>query len=67
MYNSASEVVREGLRLLQQRDELRDAKLKALRSEIQEGIDDLEAGRSKDGRKFMDGVRGRLIKTRKNG
>jgi antitoxin ParD1/3/4 len=37
-YTSASEVVREGLRLLQERDEARDAKLAALRADIQEGF-----------------------------
>ena len=46
LYNSASEVLREGLRLLQQRDEMREMKLQALRKEIQKGMDDLEAGRT---------------------
>ncbi len=39
LYNSASEVMREALRLLQERDQLREMRLKALRSEIQKGID----------------------------
>jgi len=38
-YRSASEVVREGLRLLAVRDEADRAKLEALRRMIQEGID----------------------------
>ena len=38
-YRSATEVVREGLRLLAVRDEADRAKLKALRRLIQEGID----------------------------
>ena len=38
LYNSASEVVREGLRLLQQRDELRKMKLEALQKAIEEGV-----------------------------
>tara|TARA_R110001592_G_scaffold362628_1_gene677406 strand:- start:8127 stop:8393 length:267 start_codon:yes stop_codon:yes gene_type:complete len=42
MYNSASEVMREALRLLEERDELRKLKLKALRQDIQQGIDDLD-------------------------
>jgi antitoxin ParD1/3/4 len=42
MYNSASEVMREALRLLEERDELRTLKLKALRQDIQQGIDDLD-------------------------
>ena len=61
MYNSASEVVREGLRLLQQRDEMRETKLAALRAEIQKGIDDLEAGRYRDGEVVMSEIRERLM------
>ena len=64
MYNSASEVVREGLRLLQQRDEIREAKLNALRAEIQKGTDDLEAGRFSDGPKTMAAIRKRLMKAK---
>lgn len=60
MYNSASEVVREGIRLLQQRDELRDAKLNALRNDIQKGIDSLEAGRVYDGPTAMAEFREKL-------
>ena len=38
MYNSASEVVREALRLLEEQDRLRAMKLEALRHEIQAGL-----------------------------
>ena len=62
MYNSASEVVREGLRLLQQRDEMRETKLNSLRAEIQKGIDDLEAGRYRDGAEAMAEIKERLMK-----
>lgn len=62
MYNSASEVVREGLRLLQHRDEVREAKLNALRAEIQKGIDDLEAGRYRDGAETMTEIKQRLMR-----
>lgn len=62
LYNSASEVVREGLRLLQQRDEMRELKLQTLRSEIQKGIDDLEAGRFRDGGEVMAEFKSRLLK-----
>ena len=61
LYNSASEVVREGLRLLQQRDQLREMKLEALRKEIQKGIDDLEAGRVRDGGEVMAEFKSRLL------
>ena len=38
-YASASEVVRDGLRALEDREKLRAAKLEALRTEIQRGAD----------------------------
>lgn len=38
LYNSASEVMREALRLLEERDQLRELRLKELRREIQKGI-----------------------------
>jgi antitoxin ParD1/3/4 len=46
MYTSASEVVREALRLLKERDELRLTRLEPLRQEIRLGLADLEQGRS---------------------
>ena len=68
LYNSASEVIREGLRLLQQRDEMRELKLEALRKEIQLGINDLEAGRFRDGREAMAEMKARLLEMKeKNG
>jgi antitoxin ParD1/3/4 len=39
LYNSASEVVREALRLLMERDQLKQRKLDELRRQIQIGID----------------------------
>lgn len=38
-YASASEVVRDGLRILEDRERLRASKLEALRGEIQRGAD----------------------------
>ena len=38
-YNNASEVVRDGLRLLQDQEDLRRAKLEWLRTELQQGLD----------------------------
>jgi len=43
MYTSASEVVREALRLMQEQDRLREAKLEELRREVRRG---LESGES---------------------
>jgi len=39
LYNSVSEVMREALRLLEERDQLRELRLEELRREIQKGID----------------------------
>lgn len=47
MYNSISEVVREAVRLLEDQDSMRSAKLNSLRKDIQLGIDSLDNGRSK--------------------
>lgn len=39
MYTSASEVVREALRLMDEQDRLRQAKLDELRREVRKGLD----------------------------
>jgi antitoxin ParD1/3/4 len=44
-YQNASEVLRDGLRLIEVRAAEEKAKLKALREAAQVGIDDMEAGR----------------------
>lgn len=44
MYNSVSEVMREALRLLEERDALKEMKLTALRRDIQDGIEELDRG-----------------------
>jgi len=43
LYNSASEVMREALRLLEERDRVAEIKLQELRKEIQAGIDSGES------------------------
>ncbi len=53
MYNTASEVVREGLRLIQQRDEIREKKLAALRADLRAGVEAIEAGRTVNGEEFL--------------
>ena len=52
MYKNASEVVREGLRLLAKRDALDDR----TRRKIQEGMRQLRAGRTVDGEKAVNGI-----------
>jgi antitoxin ParD1/3/4 len=71
-YSNASEVVREGLRLLQQRDAEDRAKIAWLRGAAQEAIDSLDRG---EGKSFTsmddmaDHIRGRsrLAAARVNG
>jgi antitoxin ParD1/3/4 len=44
-YQNASEVLREGLRLIEERDRTEDAKLKALKQAARQGWADVSAGR----------------------
>ena len=66
-YQNASEVLREGLRLLEQRDAQEAAKLEALRQAAQVGLDDLDAGRHQDFdteeelRAYFDGLMERVL------
>jgi antitoxin ParD1/3/4 len=45
MYGSASEVIREALRLFEAYEEVRSAKLESLRLDIARGIDDVKSSR----------------------
>jgi antitoxin ParD1/3/4 len=45
LYQNASEVLREGLRLVEQQEAQREARLDALREAAHAGIADMEAGR----------------------
>jgi antitoxin ParD1/3/4 len=45
-YSSASELVRDALRLLKEREEERERKLTTLRAAIEEGLEDIRAGRA---------------------
>jgi len=47
LYGSSSEVVRDALRILHQFEQERVRKLSSLQSEIQMGLEQLKAGRSK--------------------
>jgi len=45
LYHSASEVIREGLRLLREQDELRAIRLRQLRDDLEAGFEDAQNGR----------------------
>jgi antitoxin ParD1/3/4 len=47
-YQNASEVLRDGLRLIEERDRLEEAKLKALKQAARQGWADVSAGRFAD-------------------
>jgi antitoxin ParD1/3/4 len=55
-YGNASEIVRAALRLLEERDQVREAKLKALRRAAKHGFDEIEQGQGLvlKGRKALD-------------
>lgn len=59
-YLSASEVVREGLRLLEERDRLREEALAGVRRKIQEGLDSLDRGERLDGESLLDELEQRI-------
>lgn len=52
-YNSKSEVLREGVRLVQERE----ARFKELEAKLQKGLDDIEAGRVTPAEEVFDRVR----------
>ena len=46
-YYSASEVVRDGLRLVKEQEEIRNIRREELRKEVMKGVEDIRSGRSK--------------------
>jgi antitoxin ParD1/3/4 len=52
-HNSASEVVREALRLMEERDTIRPAQLAELRRRIDAGLASLDRGEGVEGAQFM--------------
>ena len=62
-YQNASEVLREGLRMIERRDADEQARLEALRAAVQVGIDDIEAGRYRDFESFEEMERFLIART----
>jgi antitoxin ParD1/3/4 len=67
MYHTASEVVRDALRLLVERDELRERRLQALKGDIQAGLNQLESGETVSGGEAFDIARRRSGERRAQG
>ncbi len=59
LYKSASEVVREALRLLRQRDRTQQGELAELHRDIQTGLDQLDRGEGIPGEQVLAEIRGR--------
>ena len=59
LYQSQSEVVREGLRLLKDREELKNLRLAELRKEIATGSKQADRGEFVDGEETFAGIRRR--------
>lgn len=56
-YQTASEVVREGLRLLEEREQAREAALAELRAKIRRGAEQAESGELLDGEAVFEEIR----------
>jgi antitoxin ParD1/3/4 len=65
-YNSASEVVREALRLLEEQDQLRALRLEEVRKKIAEGLEALDRGEGMDGEEAIEQLR-KKSKARRRG
>jgi antitoxin ParD1/3/4 len=55
-YNSASEVVREALRIMEQRDEVRSIQLQELRKRMDRALGESARGEGTDGEEFLQGM-----------
>ena len=63
MYQTASEVVREAIRLMAQQDQDRQAKFEALKRDVQLGIDQFERGEYIEGKDLtVERIRKSVIK-----
>ena len=61
-YGARGYVIEAGLRLLMAQEAFRRSEIARVRALVQEGIDDLDAGRSRDGEEVMLELRERLEK-----
>lgn len=58
LYNSSSEVIRDALRLLFERDSIKRQRIEELNREIEIGLKDLENGRCEKGEKVYQRLMG---------
>ena len=62
LYHSASEVIREGLRLLAEQDGLRETRVKDVRKKIKAGLDQLDRGEGRPGDAVFKRLEARIAK-----
>ena len=55
-YESAGDVVRDALRFLEERDQVRQVQTQELRKKIDKGLESLERGEGVDGDEFFDAL-----------
>lgn len=65
LYQSQSEVVREGLRLLKEREEIKNLRLAEMRKQISLGMKQAEKGDLIEGATVFAGIRARSAKRRR--
>ena len=65
MYYSASEVIREGLRLLKEQDALREMRLQELRKEIAVGTEQADRGQFVDGEEAFEKLKAKSAERRR--
>jgi len=66
-YNSASEVVREALRLMEQRDEINSIRKEEIRKKISKGLESLKLGKGIDGEAVFERIEAELEALDHNG
>jgi antitoxin ParD1/3/4 len=62
MYHTASEVIREGLRLLAEQDEAREQRITEVRAKVKEGLDQLDRGEGRSGGDAFGRLEARIAK-----
>lgn len=60
LYTSASEVIREGLRLLAEEDKLREIRRREFGEKVRAGLEELKRGEGVDGDKVFDKLEAEL-------
>lgn len=66
-YNSVSEVIREALRLLEERDELKALRKEEIKKKIADGLESLRRGQGLDGEATFDRMEAELDELERSG